>query len=332
MKKLIISLTLICAIFCTFDSCLKCYDESKCSNIDIEFEGFSCYQYENEYRTNECTPYPDDKKDQEAYWNMDFNFIKEIISSGIFSDLEDLTIYGGEKKTYNKGEKINTKKISLTPVDKEIISSKNTCLYKLFGRFIDNYNKNGVTSYPNVKDKTLCFNSDQFDEALNLFNCGYAEISFPLNGETYTMTTCFPFPNRKMPEKVQNVYNKCMIENQIASIKQLVSGESNKLRIVEGEILSKIKGLNNLVKITSEKTSQNEIRQLQSTNPGVYELVIENQYGKKYKYTNNVQDKPIVISEGNIEEEEKAEDFQRVNAHNYFKLNILFSLVLILML
>ena len=331
MKKLIISLTLICAIFCTFDSCLNCHDESQCSNKDIEFEGFSCYKYESEYRTNKCTPYPDDKKDQEAYWNMDFIFLKEIASSGIF-DLEDLSIFSSEKKTYNKGEKIKTKIISLTPVDKEIMSSKYTCLYKLYGRFVDNYKKNGVTSYPNVKDKTLCFNSDQFDEALNLFNCGYAEISFPLNGETYTMTTCFPFPNRKMPEKVQNVYNKCIIENQIASIKQLVSGESNKLRIVEGEILSKIKGLNNLVKITSEKTSQNEIRQLQSTNPGVYELVIENQYGKKYKYTNNVQDKPIVISEGNIEEEEKAEDFQRVNAHNYFKINILFSLFLILLL
>ena len=105
MKKLIIWLTLICAIFCTFDSCLKCYDESKCSNIDIEFEGFSCYKYESEYKTNECTPYPDDKKDQEAYWNMDLNFIKEIASSGLFSDLEDLSFYNGEKKLIIKVKK-----------------------------------------------------------------------------------------------------------------------------------------------------------------------------------------------------------------------------------
>ena len=80
------------------------------------------------------------------------------------------------------------------------------------------------------------------------------------------------------------------------------------------------------------------IRKLQSTNEETneetYEIVIENQYGKKYKYTNDVQAKPIVISEGNKEEEEKSDEIQRikVNNSNYFKINMLFSIFLILFL
>ena len=48
------------------------------------------------------------------------------------------------------------------------------------------------------------------------------------------MTTCYPFPNRKMPEKVQNIYNKYFIESQIASIKKLASGGFNNKVIEKG--------------------------------------------------------------------------------------------------
>ena len=98
MKKLIISLTLIYAVFCTFDSCNQCYDQSQCANIKIEFEGFSCYQYESELKYNECVTFPDNKKDQEAYINMDLALLKEAISSGLYSDIDEITIYGPEKK------------------------------------------------------------------------------------------------------------------------------------------------------------------------------------------------------------------------------------------
>ena len=84
---------------------------------------------------------------------------------------------------------------------------------------------------------------------------------------------------------------------------------------------------------TSENTSENEIRKLQSTKAGVYEFVIENKYGKKYKYTNDVQGKPIVINEGNKGQEEKANDIPiKVDKSNFFELNILFLLFLILLL
>ena len=70
MKRLIISLTLIYTIFCSFDSCNSCYNKSACPNIEIEFEGYSCYKLENEYSLIKCATYPDDKKDQEAYYNL----------------------------------------------------------------------------------------------------------------------------------------------------------------------------------------------------------------------------------------------------------------------
>ena len=328
MKKLIISLTLIYAVFCTFDSCNQCYDQSQCANIKIEFEGFSCYQYESEVKYNECTPFPDDKKDQEAFINMDMALLKEFISTGLYSNIDELIIYEPEKKNYNKGETIKIKKSSFSPVDKEIIASKNTCLYQLYGRYIENYNKNGFTSYSNVKDKNLCFNSNKFDEALNLIDCGYAEITFPLSGKNYTMTTCFPFPNRKMPETVQNIYNKHFIESNFADIKKMANGVNNKV-VEKGELLMKKNGLIHSV----EKISEKETSKLQSTSTGSYEFIIENKYGKKYKYTEDVQEKPVIISEGNKEEEEKADDIQRIktNKSNFFKLNILFLLFLILL-
>ena len=331
MKKLIISLTLVYAVFCTVDSCNQCYDQSQCANIKIEFEGFSCYQYECELKYNECITFPDNKKDQEAFINMSKALLKEAISSGLYSktDIDELIIYESEKKHYSKGETIKeNKKTSLSPVDKEIIASKNTCLYQLYGRYLENYNKNGYTSYPNVKDKNLCFNSDKFDEALNLIDCGYAQITFPLSGKDYTMTTCYPFPNRKMPEKVQNIYNKYFIESNFANIKNMANGVINKV-VEKGELL-----MNKNVLIHSvEKMSEKETSKLQSTSTGAYEFIIENKYGKKYKYTEAVQEKPVVISEGNKEEEEKADDIQRIKANksNYFKLNILFLLFLILL-
>ena len=119
-----------------------------------------------------------DKKDQEANFYMELTLLKEVISSGLYYNADEYIIYGPEKKTYNKGETIKIKMIPMSPIDKEIIRSKNTCLYQLYGRYAENYNKNHSTSYPNVKDKNLCFNSDKFEEALNLLDCGYAQITF----------------------------------------------------------------------------------------------------------------------------------------------------------
>jgi len=140
-----------------------------------------------------------------------------------------------------------------------------------------------------------------------------------------------------MPENVQNIYNKYYIQAQIKNIKIILNDKNNKESIEKGEILTKSKGIMSSVKKTSDNsdiTPENEIRKLQSTNEETYEIVIENQYGKKYKYTNDVQAKPIVISEGNKEEEEKSDEIQRikVNNSNYFKINMLFSIFLILFL
>ena len=115
----------------------------------------------------------------------------------------------------------------------------------------------------------------------------------------------------------------------------MMANEEDYEKVIEkGEILVKRNGLINLVEKNSEKIPENEIRKLQSTNIGVYEFVIENKYGKKYKYTSSTKDKPIVISEGKIAEEEESEHIIRirVNKSNFFRLNIPFASILILLL
>ena len=99
MKRLIVLLTLIYSIFCSIDSCLNCNDESQCYNIKIEFNGFSCYKYKSEYASNKCLPSPDDKKEQEAFFNMDLNNLKEVYSSGLYTfDMDEAKYYFPEKK------------------------------------------------------------------------------------------------------------------------------------------------------------------------------------------------------------------------------------------
>ena len=222
MIRLIILFTLIYTIFCSFDSCDSCYDKNSCANIEIEFEGYSCYKFESEYSLFKCTTYPDDKEDQKAFYNLEFSNLKEGLASFYYDDdLDEIEFYGPSKKTYKKGDTIKTSIKKLTPVDKEIIGSQNTCFYQLYGRFQVNYNLKNNISYPNIENKNLCFNSNKFDEELNLIDCGYAEITFPFStGKNYTITTCFPFPNRKMPEKVQNIYKTYFIENILLLLKR----------------------------------------------------------------------------------------------------------------
>lgn len=330
MKKLTILSALFFSVLCSFDECNQCTEQSQCPSINIEYTGFSCYKYENEYIDGQCVSYPNNKTDQKAFYNMQLTYLKELIPSFFYYDLDDIMLYGPEKKTYNKGDTMKAKITKLSPIDKEILDSKNTCLYQLYGKYIENY-ENGGTSYSNIKDKNICFNTYKFDEALNLLDCGYAEITFSLNGKNYNMTTCYPFPNRKMPELIQTIYNKYFIESQIGTIKSIGASEKNQKIIEKGEILLKKNRLVNIVEKPYEKISEEEIKKLQST--GSYEFVIENKYGKKYKYTEQAS-KPTVISEGNIEQENQADDIQTIKTgkSNFFKLNIFFSLILILFL
>ena len=340
MKRLIISLTLIYTIFCSFDSCNSCYNKSACPNIEIEFEGYSCYKLENENSLIKCATYPNDKKDQEAFYNLEISYLKEVIASFYYAyvNLDEIEFSVPSKKTYKKGDTIKANIKKLTPIDKEIIRAGYTCLYQLYDKSLQYHYLNYNISYIDAENKNICFNSNIFDEELNLMDCGYAEITFPLSsGQNYTLTSCFLIPNRKMPEKVQNIYKKIFIESQIESIKENVMSANDKdyEKVLEkGEILLKRNGIINLVEKNSEKISENKTRNLQSKNKVDYEFVIENKYGKIYKYTSYTGDKPIVISEGNIKEEEKYESIIRINVNksNFFRLNILFQLILILLL
>ena len=66
-----------------------------------------------------------------------------------------------------------------------------------------------------------------------------------------------------MPEKVQNIYKKIFIENQIASIKEMAisANDEDYEKVLEKvELLVKRKGLINLVEKNSEKISENKTR------------------------------------------------------------------------
>ena len=112
MKKFIISLFLIYSIYCSFDSCVDEENYSNCTNNQIEWEGFSCYQ-SKEYIVETgkydemCVPFPDKPESQKYFWKLLSGITKEMASSSFEASLYfDYYIPKGDKGTYKKGEEI----------------------------------------------------------------------------------------------------------------------------------------------------------------------------------------------------------------------------------
>ena len=238
LLTVLITLILINAIFCTAFECDEEEDQEKCSQHSIEYEGFSCYKVKyiettedgNEEVETSCTSFPDEARNQKAFINFVIGWMKESFSSlGGYFDGERIEddpdypyIYQLNKQSYSKGEEIIITEAKFSEEDINIITSKNTCSYLLYGRHLDNildYQKNNnmenYTGYPNITDKNICFKAAQFPELTNLIDCGYAEIKYFTGDEEYKINSCFYIPNDKIPETIKSYFKTNFIDSMM---------------------------------------------------------------------------------------------------------------------
>lgn len=300
MKRLFILLILISYIYCSTDSCENESDQSKCESHAVEFNGFSCYKFKDDYEKG-CTVYPDKAESQKAAFKFVNGMQKEISSGYIKEDLDfdKMELYSANKETYSKGEEIVLNEVKLTSEDKRILTSKKTCSYQYYGRFVDyvynlvdyrNYN-----GYPNIEDKNVCFNVEQFPDLTDLIDCGYAEIKFRVtNDKQYIIKTCFYIPDNNMPEDFGAYLKKNFIDD-----------------IIFNGIMPSL--FYSIESLDSQLDSQ--IRRLDASK---YEVIVEDKNGKKVKYTSGSSEIEI-LEKGN----------------NYFhclKLNIILLLSLLFLI
>ena len=238
LLAVLITLIIINAIFCTELECDEEKDQEKCSEHNIEYEGFSCYKLKyietsedgNEEEENSCISFPDEAGNQKEFINYIIGSMKESFSSlgGSFDgeriedDPDYPYIYQLNKQSYSKGEEIIITEAKFSEEDKNIIKSKNTCSYLLYGRHLDNIldyqennNMENYRGYPNITDKNICFKAAQFPELTNLIDCGYAEIKYFTGDEEYKINSCFYIPNDKIPETIKSYFKTNFIDSMM---------------------------------------------------------------------------------------------------------------------
>lgn len=239
LLTVLITLIIINAIFCTELECDEEEDQEKCSEHNIEYEGFSCYKVKNIETTEDgneevktsCISFPDEAGNQKAFINFYIGSFKESFSmfGGLYFDgerIEDDLDYPYtvhlNKQSYSKGEEIIITEAKFSEEDKNIIKSNNTCSYLLYGRHLDNIldyqennNMENYRGYPNITDKNICFKAAQFPELTNLIDCGYAEIKYFTGDEEYKINSCFYIPNDKIPETIKSYLKTNFIDSMM---------------------------------------------------------------------------------------------------------------------
>ena len=263
MKSIIFLFILFHCIYCNMDSCSKEKDYSNCTNHNIELNDFSCYQlkyFETIENKQRCIPFPDEAKTQELYWQIFMGTVKEFCCVGNFRNkyfgAETLLVL--EKESYNKGEEIYMYPINGTESfeDMERYESQNTCFYKYYG----NFSEEEKMPYQNITDKNICYNVDQFDELKNLFNCGYGEIKYIVDGKTYGIKSCFFVPNKNLSVELRKIYKKFFVD-----------------KLFE----------NGIIPLNIELSANKEIE---------YDIIVEDKNGQKVEYSSDLDDIKFIDS------------------------------------
>ena len=282
MKRLIILFLIICSTVCDYESCVEETDDTKCSSHALDgIDGYSCrlfsapdFDFEENRDTDFCGIFPDSAEDQKIYWRLSLGESKELLSAvkayiGNYLD----QVAEPTKDYFAKDEIVEFKLRTLTDEERKTILNANSCAYQFLGRFLEH-----PKAEKNITNKNTCFNAYQFSELKDLINCGYSTITYNISGTKLTVNTCFYIPDNHLPDNLKALFKQLFVEPKISSIIDIYSNE----------------GPSNLK--SKQKIIPRGIRKLESEDIQ-YELVVEDKYGKKYKY---VKDKvePEVIEEG----------------------------------
>lgn len=270
MKKFFLIILLIYYSFCDFETCSEA-KYSDCANINIGFSGFSCFKIKwvETLDDGNCTPFPINKEAQQAFVKIVNGFALEYDSSYAHSEYDEFFSVEGKKDFYSIGEVIE---MTSKSVPKDVISkikSQKTCGYNMIGRNLIAAEEN---AYSDIIDKNICFNSEQFDEFKNLVDCGYADISFTLDGKSYNMKTCFYVPNEQMPSELNPFF----------------------MDFVKGEALEENGILNEVFLMKAGK--YNNDRERLNGDGITFSMEVENKYGRKVKYTDTQNDITILVA------------------------------------
>ena len=278
MKRFILLLLVFYAINCTLSECVIEEDTSKCYSHEIEIDNFTCHKVhyntssikkkdgedESNYSINDiCSAYPDSAKDFKTFWDLTHGNGKEEMSI-LPSSSEELYyyyLYDPEKESYSKDEDVILKAKEYSSIDMKTIQSKNTCMYKFIGKSIE------ANKLVNTEESKECFNVYQFPDHENLINCGQATINFSTNGKNYEYKTCFFIPDNHLDKRFDKYFKGVAVDYFVQTL------------------------------INSVNNGLTRRRRLQSNNNLNYELIVEDKYGKKYKYSGD-KDEPEVIEDG----------------------------------
>ena len=272
---------------------------------------------ESNYSINDiCSAYPDSAKDFKTFWDLTHGNGKEEMSI-LPSSSEMLYyyyLYDPEKESYSKDEDITVKPKEFSSTDMKTIKSKNTCMYKFLGKSIE------ANKLVNTEESKECYNVYQFPDHENLINCGHATINFSSNGKNYEYKTCFFIPDNHLDKHFEKYFKMVYVENFVGLLANAVRNELD-----TEQTISAIKS--HLIEGTRRK--------LQSTNNLNYELIVEDKYGKKYKYSGD-KDEPELIEEGMQGDKEYGSnhyvdnvDDSKMTLINYKLLLLLASLIFI---
>lgn len=317
MKRFILLLLIITTIYCSFDSCINESDYSKCFSHTIdELTDFSCHLYSIDWTVSEdngnqnyCSIYPDSAENQKIMWKIEQGNTKETMSNNHILDPETVNVFNfvlePEKDFYGKGETIHVKKKTISEEDRKIINSRNTCSYQSLGRIYANPIKNF-----NLTDKNICFNTNQFPELKDLINCGYTSLTIYTDGEAFTLNTCYFIPDNHLPDDFKIVFKKSFIDMGIETFKEIM------------EELKEYPGASKLFKRKKEKG-----RKLEDDDKIKYEMIIEDKFGKKYKYTDESME-PEIIEEGLQGDKIYNENASKTTLSNINLLIFIISLIL----
>ena len=289
MKRLILLLLALYSINCDVLECGNDKNITNCSSHNVkELGDFNCHAFIYEFNKSNhstCSIIPDSAEDQKVYWKIINGYNKEGLSyytSAVETPdfdkvtFDDILISIPEKEYYGKDEIVKVKITSPSEEDWKIIRSNNTCLYK----FMDDH------QYVNLTDRNECFNTLQFPDLKNLINCGYATITFKTDsGAPFTLKTCYFIPDNHLPDSFQKLFKTLFMDLQLETFIESFSYKGDTL---EDE---------DLLKQKKAYLKQIMKRKLQDTSDQEYEIIIEDKYGKKYKYTDK-SNEPEVMEEG----------------------------------
>lgn len=313
MNKFIILSLLFYSMYCSLETCTDETVISQCKNHNIEFNGFSCYKFEHPANVDDsmmCIPFPDNSEIQKKYIKFILGYTKEAGSAGAEARKQATEIPNFDKETYSKDDTITYKTEKLSSEDLKILNGNKTCAYLMSGRYLDNI-KNYPSGYPNIEDKNICLNAEQFSDFKGLINCGYAHIKYKIEDKEYNYSTCYYIPDNQLPEELKPLLRKVFIPDE--EILDILEWEYD----IEYEKNTGNKGFKMFKK-------SNKKRKLQDSRE--YEIIVEDKFGKKVKYSSNSTEMEV------LEKGDERGTTLSKSSSIYQKINMLFGLLLLLIL